>query len=155
MMFKPEQIKMFLELYSNPLFRESSDYFIKHLQKEGMVAAKKFWMDSPYAKMFPHQDETLEQLFEFYKAMGFVPLAKYEKAEEEIASLRKTINELNNEISQLKMAEIHDKNQQTQDAWKDVLNKQIELNKQATTGFFKALDQFQTNTKKPKKNIKK
>ena len=48
-MFTPEQARMMMELFANPLFRQGANEFIKRMQQDGMEAARQFWRESPYA----------------------------------------------------------------------------------------------------------
>ena len=88
-MYTPDQLKMMMDLFNNPLLKKGADEFYAHLQREGLESARKFWMNSSYANMFPDQ-QFMERLFDFYKNMGFVPLNQYEALQKENTKLKDT-----------------------------------------------------------------
>jgi regulator of replication initiation timing len=147
-MYTPDQLKMMMDLFNNPFLKKGADEFYAHLQREGLESARKFWMNSSYANMFPDQ-QFMERLFDFYKNMGFVPLNQYEALQKENTKLKDENQKLNDQLSEIKSKQFAEDVAKTQETFKDVLDKQMEINREVTQGFFKALDQYQT--KKTKK----
>ena len=74
--------------------------------------------------------------------MGFVPTAKYEALQQENESLKAEIEQLRNMLRDLQQSFIAEGGAKAQRAWQDVIDKQMELNREATRNFFDALKQF-------------
>ena len=148
LMFSASQAKMMMEMFSNPMFRQGAGEFFSKMNQEGIDSARKFWNDSPYAGMFPDQQQLMERLYDFYRAMGVVPLSKYEDAQKEIESLKQENAQLRNTLRDLQQSFLVEGGTKAQHAWQEVMDKQIELNREATRSFFEALNQFQSPRKK-------
>jgi regulator of replication initiation timing len=76
-------------------------------------------------------------------------LNQYEALQKENTKLKDENQKLNDQLSELKSKQFAEDVAKTQETFKDVLDKQMEINREVTQGFFKALDQYQT--KKTKK----
>jgi hypothetical protein len=143
-MFTHDPTKIMMEMFNNPMFRQGAGEFFSRMQQEGLEAARKFWSSSPYAGAFPDQQQMMERLADFYSAMGFVPLAKFEEACREIEHLKAENQLLRNTIRELQQSFIAEGGVKAQQAWQSVIDKQLELNREATRSFFDALKQFKT-----------
>jgi hypothetical protein len=141
-MYTPEQSRMMMELFANPMFRQGAGEFFSKMQQEGMEAAKKFWGTSSYASTLPDAQQMIERLADFYGAMGFVPLVKYEELRKEVDSLKAENQLLRDTIRELQQSFIAEGGVKAQQAWQGVIDKQLELNREATRSFFDALKQF-------------
>jgi hypothetical protein len=141
-MYTTEQARMMMELFSNPIFRQGAGEFFSKMQQDGMEAAKKFWGASPYASALPDAQQMVERMADFYSAMGFVPLAKHEAALKENESLKSENKLLRDTIRELQQSFMAEGGVKAQQAWQSVIEKQLELNREATTSFFDALKQF-------------
>jgi hypothetical protein len=141
-MYTSEQARMMMELFSNPIFRQGAGEFFSKLQQDGMESAKKFWGASPYAAALPDSQQMVERMADFYSAIGFVPLAKHEAALKENESLKSENKLLRDTIRELQQSFMAEGGVKAQQAWQSVIEKQIELNREATTSFFDALKQF-------------
>jgi hypothetical protein len=141
-MYTPEQAKMMMELFANPLFKQGADEFFKHLQQEGMEAARKFWGASPYAAAFPDAQQVCERMADFYGAMGFVPNSKYQAILKENENLKGENKILRDTIRDLQQNIVAEGGAKAQQAWQSVVDKQMEMNREVTQGFFDALKQF-------------
>jgi hypothetical protein len=141
-MYTPEQSRMMMELFANPMFRQGAGEFFSKMQQEGMEAAKKFWGTSSYASTLPDAQQMIERLADFYGAMGFVPLVKYEELRKEVDSLKAENQLLRDTIRELQQSFIAEGGVKAQQAWQSVIDKQLELNREATRSFFDALKQF-------------
>src|SRR3569832_2195567 len=73
------QIKMMMDLLNNPAFQQGANEYFRMLHQQGTEVASKFWSASPKAAMFPEAGQVMERMADFYSAMGFVPLAKFEE----------------------------------------------------------------------------
>ena len=51
-MMTPDQAKMMIDMFANPMFRQGAGEFFSKMQQDGMEAAKKFWGTTPYASNF-------------------------------------------------------------------------------------------------------
>lgn len=141
-MYTPEQSRMMMELFANPMFRQGAGEFFSKMQQEGMEAAKKFWGTSSYASTLPDAQQMIERLADFYGAMGFVPLVKYEELRKEVDSLKAENQLLRDTIRELQQSFIAEGGVKAQQAWQGVIDKQLEMNREATRSFFDALKQF-------------
>jgi hypothetical protein len=141
-MYTPEQSRMMMELFANPMFRQGAGEFFSKMQQEGMEAAKKFWGTSSYASTLPDAQQMIERLADFYGAMGFVPLVKYEELRKEVDRLKAENQLLRDTIRELQQSFIAEGGVKAQQAWQGVIDKQLELNREATRSFFDALKQF-------------
>jgi hypothetical protein len=141
-MYTPEQSRMMMELFASPMFRQGAGEFFSKMQQEGMEAAKKFWGTSSYASTLPDAQQMIERLADFYGTMGFVPLVKYEELRKEVDSLKAENQLLRDTIRELQQSFIAEGGVKAQQAWQGVIDKQLELNREATRSFFDALKQF-------------
>jgi len=133
---------MMMELFANPMFKQGAGEFFSRMQQEGMESAKKFWGGSPYASALPDAQQMIERMAEFYGAMGFVPLAKYEMLLKENDSLKSENKLLRDTIRELQQSFMAEGGAKAQTAWQEVIDKQLELNREATKGFIDVLKQF-------------
>ncbi len=133
---------MMMELFANPMFRQGAGEFFSKMQHEGMEAATKFWGTSPYASALPDAQQIIERIAEFYGAMGFVPLAKYEMVRKENDSLKSENKLLRDTIRELQQSVMAEGGAKAQKAWQDVVDTQLELNREATRSFMDVLKQF-------------
>lgn len=147
-MFTPEQARMMMEMFANPLFRQGANEFIKRMQQDGMESARQFWRDSPYASAFPDQQQIMERMADFYSAMGFVPIAKYEALSKENEALKAENAQLRNTLRDLQQSFVAEGGAKAQRAWQDVMERQMEMNREATQSFFDALNAFGAPKKK-------
>lgn len=147
-MFTPEQARMMMELFANPLFRQGANEFIKRMQQDGMEAARQFWRESPYAGVFPDQQQVMERMADFYSAMGFVPVAKYDALREENEALKTENAQLRSALRDLQQSVVAEGGAKAQRAWQEVMERQMAINREATQSFFDALNAFGTSNKK-------
>jgi hypothetical protein len=141
-MYTPEQVRMMMEMFANPMFKQGAGEFFSKMQQEGMEAAQKFWGTSPYASALPNAQQMIERMAEFYGSLGFVPLAKYESVLKENESLKSENKSLRDTIRELQQTFMAEGGVKAQQAWQGVIDKQMELNREATKGFIDALKQF-------------
>ncbi len=141
-MYTPEQVRLMLELFSNPMFRQGAGEFFNRMQQEGLEAAQKFWGTSAYASEMPDAQKMMERMAEFYSAMGFVPLVRYESLRKELEAVKTENQLLRDTIHELQQRFMTESGEKAQQAWQSVIDKQLELNREATRSFFDALKQF-------------
>ena len=125
-----------MELFANPMFRQGTEEFFSKMQQEGMEAAKKFWGASPYASALPDAQQMVERMAEFYGAMGFVPLDKYEMVLKENASLKTENQILRGTIRELQQGFSTENAAKAQQAWQEMVDKQLEMGREVTKSFF-------------------
>ena len=87
MMTEP-QMRMMLEMFANPMFKQGANEFLKIAQQQGIEAANKFWGISSESQAFPGVDKMMERMADFYQTLGFVPQAKYDELMKENESLK-------------------------------------------------------------------
>jgi regulator of replication initiation timing len=140
-LFKP-----MLELFANPLFRAGFAEFTLKAQQEGIEAAKKFWGLSSYSKAFPFSEEMCERLADWYKAMGFVPLVKYQELQEENRHLQAENQALKNMIRDMQLSFFNEGGDKAREAWQDMVDKQIKMNTELANTFFEAFKPFKSGS---------
>lgn len=141
-MWTPEQMKTLMELFAQPLFRQGAADYVARVQMEGLEAARKFWAQSPFAGGIADPQQMMERLADAMQAMGFVPLARHEALQRENAELKSENEQLRNTLRELQQSLIAEGSAKAQQAWQEVVDKQMEINREATRGFFEALKQF-------------
>jgi hypothetical protein len=141
-MYTPEQARLMMELFADPMFRQGAGEFFSKMQREGLEAAKKFWGASTYASTMPDAQQMVERMAEFYGVMGFVPLVSYEALRKEMDSLKSENQLLRDTIRELQQSFMAEGGVKAQQAWQGVIDKQLELNREVTKSFFDALKQF-------------
>lgn len=141
-MYTPDQARMMMELFANPLFKQGAEQFFSKMQQEGMDAARKFWGTSSYASTFPDALQMCERMADFYSAMGFVPLAKYEELRKEVDGLKAENKLLRDTIQGLQQSFLAEGGVKAQEAWQGVVDKQLEMNREVARSFFEAFGQF-------------
>lgn len=141
-MMTPEQFKWMMDLAANPMFKQGAGEFFIKMQQEGLEAARKFWGTTPYATTFPDAQQIMERMADFTSAMGFVPLAKYEALQKENDSLRAENRMLRDTIRDLQQSFMAEGGAKAQEAWKEVIDKQLEMNREVAKSFFDAFSPF-------------
>jgi len=134
----PDQFKLMMEAFANPLFRQSAGETFSKMQQDGIEAARKFWAATPYAAVYPDAQQMMDRMADFTSAMGFVPLAKYEALQKEVDSLKSENQLLRDTIRELQHSFMADGGVKAQQAWKDVIDKQLEMNREVAKSFFDA-----------------
>jgi DnaJ-domain-containing protein 1 len=146
-MYKNEDaLKNMLELFANPLFQAGFTEFANKAQQEGVDMAKKFWGLSEYSKTFPYSGDVYERMTDWYKALGFVPTAKYSEVEEENTRLKAENQLLRNMIKDLQLNYFSEGSEKAQQAWHDIIDKQIKTNAEVANTFFEAIRQFKAGS---------
>ncbi|MCI4626743.1 MAG: hypothetical protein L3V56_12380 [Candidatus Magnetoovum sp. WYHC-5] len=141
-----ELLKAMLSLYNNPMFKEAfSDYMFK-VQRDGVEAARRFWSQQPEKdRFFTSTTDMFEKMMNFYSEMGFVSRKKYDDALKEIEELKKENAFLRDTMQKFNLKVFEDGGKSIQEAWKDTMNKQMELSKEITKSMF---DLFKDISKK-------
>jgi hypothetical protein len=135
------QFKNMTDLFNNPMFQQGANEYFKLMQQQGMEAAKKFWGSSASASAFPDAQQMFDQMAEFSKAMGFVPMGKYEELQKEQDKLRAENQLLRDTIRDLQQTFATENGVKAQEAWQSVVDKQLEMSREVTKSFFEALKQ--------------
>lgn len=141
-MMTPEQFKWMMDLAANPMFKQGAGEFFLKMQQEGLEAARKFWGTTPYATTFPDAQQMMERMADFTSAMGFVPLAKFEALQKENDSLKAENRMLRDTIRELQQSFMAEGGAKAQQAWKEVIDKQLEMNREVAKSFFDAFSPF-------------
>lgn len=141
-----EMFKNMLALLANPMFRTGFFEFANKAQQDGMEAAKKFWSLSDYGKAFPYSQDMYERLADWYKAMGFVPSVKYNEVVNENAALKAENQMLKNTIKDLQFNLLSEGGEKAQQAWHDIIDKQIQMNTQVANSFFETIRQLKPSS---------
>jgi regulator of replication initiation timing len=140
-MMTEQQMRMMIEMFSNPMFKNGANEFLKIAQQQGMEAANKFWGISSQNNAFPDAGKMLERIAEFYQTLGFVTQAKYDELMKQYASLQAENQMLSDTIRELQQRFIAENGAKAQQAWQEVVDKQLEMSREVTKSFFDVLKQ--------------
>lgn len=140
-MMTEQQMRMMIEMFSNPMFKQGANEFLKIAQQQGMEAANKFWGISSENQAFPGVDKMMERMAEFYQTIGFVPQAKYDELMKQYVSLQAENQILSDTIRELQQRFISENSAKAQQAWQEVVDKQLEMSREVTKSFFDVLKQ--------------
>jgi hypothetical protein len=140
-MMTEQQMRTMIEMFSNPMFKQGANEFLKIAQQQGMDAANKFWGISSENQAFPGVDKMMERMAEFYQTLGFVPQAKYDELMKQYASLKSENQMLSDTIRELQQRFIAENGAKAQQAWQEVVDKQLEMSREVTKSFFDVLKQ--------------
>jgi hypothetical protein len=144
-MMTEQQMRMMIEMFSNPMFKQGANEFLKIAQQQGMEAANKFWGISSESQAFPSMDKMMERMADFYQTLGFVPLAKYDELMKQYTSLKAENQLLTDSIRELQQRFIAENSAKAQQAWQEVVDKQLEMSREVTKSFFDVLKQSSPN----------
>lgn len=139
-----QEMRMTMEMFTNPLFKQSAGEFIKIAQQQGMEAANKFWgisSGNPNISGFPTPEKIVAQMTEFYQSMGFVPQAKYDELAKECSKLKTENQTLRDTISKLQQSFAAENSAKAQQAWQEIVDKQLDMSREVTKSFFDVLKQ--------------
>lgn len=140
-MMTEQQMRMMIETFSNPMFKHGANEFLKIAQQQGMEAANKFWGISSESQAFPDVDKMMGSIAEFYQALGFVPQTKLDELMQQYASLKAENQLLSDTIRELQQRFIAENSAKAQQAWQEVVDKQLEMSREVTKSFFDVLKQ--------------
>jgi hypothetical protein len=140
-MMTEQQMRMMMEMFSNPMFKHASTEFLKVAQQQGMEAANKFWGISKENNAFPGVEKMMEQMAEFYQTIGYVSQAKYDELMSQYTSLKAENQMLSDSIRELQQRFIAENSAKAQQAWQEVVDKQLEMSREVTKSFFDVLKQ--------------
>lgn len=148
-MMTERQMRMMMEMFNNPLFKQSANEFIKIAQQQGMEAANKFWGISPSntstTSPFPTPEKMFEQMTEFYQSLGFVPQARYDELAKECSKLKTENQTLRDTITKLQQSFVAENSTKAQQAWQEIVDKQLDMSREVTQSFFDVLKQPSSN----------
>jgi hypothetical protein len=145
-MFNDECGTKMLDLFSNPLFKKGFfDFFLK-MQQEGIEEARKFWSAYAYKNLFPGATDMYERMVDFYIILGFVPRTKYDEALGENNSLREENKFLRDTIRELQMSIFNEGGERVQKLWHDIIDKQLDMNKEISKNFFELFRQLKVGS---------
>ena len=140
-MMTEQQMRMMIEMFSNPMFKQGANEFLKIAQQQGMEAANKFWGISSENQAFPGVDKMMERMAEFYQTLGFVPQTKYDELMKQYTNLKAENQLLSDTIRELQQRFIAENSAKAQQAWQEVVDKQLEMSREVTKSFFDVLKQ--------------
>jgi pantoate kinase len=140
-MMTEQQMRMMLEMYSNPMLKQVTNEFLKIAQQQGMEAANKFWGISLENQAYPGVDKMMERMAEFYQTLGFVSQTKYDELMSQYASLKAENQMLSDTVRELQQRFIAENSAKAQQAWQEVVDKQLEMSREVTKSFFDVLKQ--------------
>ncbi len=140
-MMTEQQMRMMMEMFSNPAFKQGANEFLKIAQQHGMEAAKKFWGISSENQAFPDAEKMMERMADFYQAIGFVSQAKYDDLVKENNNLKTENQMLSNTIRELQQKFMAENGAKAQKAWQEIVDKQLDMSREVTKSFFDVLKQ--------------
>jgi regulator of replication initiation timing len=134
-------MRMMMEMFSNPMFKQGANEFLKIAQQKGIEEANKFWGISTESQAFPGADKMMERMGDFYQNFGFVTQAKYDELLKEMASLKNENQMLRNTLVDLQHKYMAENGAKAQQAWQDIVDKQLDMSREVTQSFFDVLKQ--------------
>jgi len=140
-MMTEQQMRMMMEMFSNPMFKQGADEFLKIAQQQGIEAANKFWGVSSESQAFPSADKMIERMGDFYQNFGFVPQTKYDDLQKENANLKNENQMLRNTLGELQQRYMTENSAKAQQAWQEIVDKQLDMSREVTKSFFDVLKQ--------------
>ncbi len=142
-------VKYMTTLYNNPLFKKGFQDFSQMMQEQGIKAAMKAWEMSPEKnKLFDKAPAFFEQMFEFYSNLGFVHKSKYDEVVKENEELKKENEFLRDTIQKLNLKVFAEGSGKVQDAWKETIDKQLNMSQEITRNFLDFFTEMGKNYKK-------
>lgn len=131
-----------MAFYENPATRQGFLAFFSKAQQEGMEAARKFWESSAAgqgkAAVAP---ELFEEMIAFYSSLGFVPKQKFDEVVKENKTLKEENEFLKKTLQELNLKVFEEGSNRVHEAWKDVVEKQMAMNKELAKGFLDIFNQ--------------
>jgi regulator of replication initiation timing len=141
-MFNEALIKSIMTLFSDFLFRKGFFDFFQVVQREGIEAARRFWHSYPYKNVFfPNALDMYENMIDFYMSLGLAPKAKYDEALKEHEKLHYENTFLRETIMQIQLEMFAEGGEMVREAWKSIIDKQIEMNKEIAKNLFEIFRQ--------------
>ncbi len=140
-MMTEQQMRLMMEMFSNPMFKQGANEFLKIAQQQGIEAANKFWGISSESQPFPGADKMMERMGDFYQNFGFVPQAKYDDLQKENANLKNENQMLRNALGELQQKYMAENSAKAQQAWQEIVDKQLDMSREVTKSFFDVLKQ--------------
>lgn len=147
-MMTEQQLRMMMEMFNNPMFKQGSEQFFKIAQQQGMEAARKFWGSAFDDKAFPNADQIMERMADFQASFGVVPLTKYEELNKENNALKVENQLLCDTLRNLQQSFIAENSNKAQQAWQDIADKQLEMSREVTKNFFDVMKQPENPVKR-------
>ena len=140
-MMTEQQMRMMMEMFSNPMFKQGANEFLKIAQQQGIEAANKFWGISSESHAFPSADKMMESMGDLYQKFGFVTQSKYDELLKENTSLRNENQMLRNTLGELQQKYMAENGAKAQQAWQEIVDKQLDMSREVTKSFFDVLKQ--------------
>jgi len=135
-MFDEELIKAMTRLFNDFLFRKGFFDFFQKVQLEGIEAARRFWPSYPYKNVFfPDALNLYERMIDFYISLGLAPKTKYCKLFEAHEKLHCQNTFLRETIMQLQLKMFAEGGEKVREAWENIIDKEIEMNKGIAKNF--------------------
>jgi hypothetical protein len=129
--------KSMLNLYNNFLFTKCFVDFFQKMQLDGIEAARKFWDSSPYKNIFPpNASDIFEKTIDFYIDLSLAPKKQYDELLKEHEKLQFVNNFLRETFTQLLLKIYVESGERLREAWKDAIDRQIEMNNEIAKNCF-------------------
>jgi hypothetical protein len=135
-----------MSLFNDFLFRKGFFDFFQVMQREGIEAARRFWNSYPYKNVFSSNAvDAYEKMIDFYASLGLAPKAKYDEVLKEHLKLCDANAFLRETIMQMQLTMFAEGGEKVREAWKSIINKQIEMNRETAKNLFEFLRQGSTS----------
>lgn len=145
-MYNEELLKSITSLFNDFLFRKGFYDFFQEMQREGMQAARRSWRSYPYKNAFyPNALDIYEKMIDFYISLGLAPKAKYDEVLEEHEKLHYQNTFLRDTIMQLQLKMFAEGGEKVREAWENIIDKEIEMNKEIAKNFLEFFRQGSTS----------
>jgi len=123
-----EIMKKMLELWGDPHYQKGFLDFFVRMQQEGIESARKFWSQiAAREKLSPQASAVFEQMISFYSGLGFVPRQRHDEVVEENRRLKEENESLRRAIRELNLKVFSEGSARVQEAWTEVMEKQMTL----------------------------
>jgi hypothetical protein len=138
--------KSIMSLFNDFLFRKGFFDFFQVMQRDGIEAARMFWHTYPYKNLYsPNALDMYEKIIDFYWSLGFAPKAKYDEVFKEHEKLYNANTFLRETIMQTQLKMFAEGGEKAREAWKSIIDKQIEMNKEIAKNLFELFRQGSTS----------
>lgn len=136
-----EAFMKLLASYGKPEFAQAWQQFASYAQQQSWENTQKILSKNAAEQFSEFTEPYLSQMKSMFDAMGYVPKAEHDKALQQIAQLKSENDLLKTTLRDLQQTFFNEATTKSQQAWKEMLEKQLEVNREISRGFFDALKQ--------------
>ncbi len=143
-MSNEEMFENLMGLLNNPLGKNNFLDFFLALQRRGFEAAPGYGsLTGAQNAIPPNPLELYTRMMDFYMVLGLVPRAKYDQALRDNEELRQENKLLKDTLRELQFNIVREGGARIQDTWREITQRQLELNKEVGQNFCELIKQWQ------------